>query len=303
MSIKVNPVVKKIISVAGTTALLWVLFEKTDKGEIHRQLSEFNLVEVFFTFGLYALSQVVSALRMKVMFDGSVQLSAVKSVIIYFKSMFMSTFVPVGVGAEIYKSYYFHKMHHMDLKKAVKASIAERISGLSALTFILILAYSIYLISTDQISPSLTVFAPVVLLSVLYIAVNLFSHVFSVLLVKATRLFLLSFCVQALQVISFLFLISNTNAEIPLSLAASVFFLTSLASFVPLSFSGLGAREAVVLFLAGTYIFSPEPVVATTLVIGTYQVILSLCSGAFFLKKDRNSGRKNCSQALQNASL
>ena len=224
------------------------------------------LVAAFIAFNL---SKTVGALRLnRYQRHAGIYISEGENLRLYYAGMFLNLFLPGGIGGDAYKILVLHRSHALPLRTLIRTTLADRVSGILALLFILCLFLPMLPLAWD--ASTAFVFAVSALAAV--IAAFVFGHqwLFKLDLQVLASVFALGLAVQCLQLIcmGMLLLYLGTPALHYIAYLA-IFLVSSVAAVLPLSIGGLGIREAT--FLFGVNLFHLDP---------TYGVIASSC---FFL--------------------
>ncbi len=259
-----------MVQVLISACLIVFVFRHLDLGQVeslafHPQRSPM-LVAAFIAFNL---SKIVGALRLnRYQRHAGIQISEGENLRLYYAGMFLNLFLPGGIGGDAYKILVLHRRHALPLRALVTTTLADRVSGILALLFILCLFLPMLPLPWD----ASTAFVFTLALAVAVIAAFVFGHQWLVKLdvQGLAGVFALGLAVQCLQLLcmGMLLLYMGTPALHYLAYLA-IFLVSSVAAVLPLSVGGLGIREAT--FLFGVHLFQLDP---------TYGVIASSC---FFL--------------------
>lgn len=234
-------IVKTILKVAVTTALLIWVFSKVDFKSVkdrllHPQYWWMYIAAIFCMF----LSMVVSAWRLMSFFKSmGLKLNPRYNLRLYFMGMFYNFLLPGGIGGDGYKIYLIHKIYKTPAKKLLLAVMFDRLSGLWAIGFITVILVA--LIPAIKIS----ILVPVgILLAgsvIYYLVVRRFFKDYIKYFFQAHAKALL---LQALQILAVICLIigqPDANIIYPPYLLA--FLISAFAILIPVTAGGAGARE------------------------------------------------------------
>ena len=154
--------------------------------------------------------------------------------------MFYNFFLPGGVGGDGYKVFFVNKYYKTPVKSLLAAIFADRLSGLSViLVYLLALVY--YIEYSFPYQGFLFLLIPLV-----SGGFYLFLYIFGRRLTKAFwQVSGYSLVVQGLQMVTAIFILMSMDA-----ITAEqthdylfLFLLSSIASAVPITLGGIGARE------------------------------------------------------------
>ncbi len=278
--------IKLAVKIIFIFAAVYIIFHKLNIKELEKvRLS--NPVWLFGAFLFYNLSQAVSALRIQNYLKHIKVTPAFKTqLILYYLGMFYNTLLPGGIGGDAYKAYKFQKSYEVGYKKIIKALLIDRISGLYAIVFLLLILLPFSKIPVFNFSFSLYLFIFLLLISpfVFYF----FHKIFFVEFQKSFfKNIILSFIIQAFQAFAFVSVLFALGVEKHISDFVILFFISSIISVIPLSVGGVGLRELT--FLYGLEYLHTNP--ATGVVAAFLFFIVTLISstiGIIFIKKEIN---------------
>ena len=224
------------------------------------------LVGAFIAFNV---SKIAGALRLNIyQRHAGVQLSEAENLRLYYAGMFLNLFLPGGIGGDAYKILVLHRSHALPLRALITTTLADRVSGILVLLFILCMFMP--MLALPWAAP--TVVAVTLVSVAALIAVFVAGHRWLIALdaPALAGVFALGLAVQCLQLICMGMLLLYLGAPPTHYLAYfALFLVSSVAAVLPLSVGGLGIREAT--FLFGVDLFYLDP---------AYGVIASSC---FFL--------------------
>jgi len=243
------------------------------------------LVAAFIAFNV---SKIAGALRLNIyQRHAGMQLSEAENLRLYYAGMFLNLFLPGGIGGDAYKILVLHRSHALPLRALITTTLADRVSGILVLLFMLCLFMPMLALpwaASTVIGFTLASVAAV-------IAVFVFWHRWLIKLdvPRLAGVVALGLAVQCLQLICMGMLLLYLGAP-PMHYLAyfALFLVSSVAAVLPLSVGGLGIREAT--FLFGLDLFRLDPaygVVASScffLVTACSSMIGSLFLGRFSLR-------------------
>lgn len=249
---------KVVLQVLISTCLIVFVFRQLDLGQVkilafHPQRAPL-LVAAFIAFNL---SKIVSALRLNLyQRHANIQLGEGENLRLYYAGMFLNLFLPGGIGGDAYKILVLHRSHALPLRALITTTLADRVSGILVLLFILCVL--VPLLPLPWEASTAIVFAAVSLAAVLAIFVAGHRWLLQLDLRGLAGVFALGLAVQCLQLLCMGMLLVYLGAPARHYIAYfSVFLVSSVAAVLPLSVGGLGIREAT--FLFGLDVFQLDP--------------------------------------------
>ncbi len=275
-------IVKLLLKITFSAAAIWYVVSKLDINTIGAEIADANYWYLIAGFAVYALSQLVSAHRLNCMFKTmSLNLGNIVNVKLYWLGMFYNFFLPGGVGGDGYKVFFINKYFKTPVKSLLAAVFADRLSGLSVICiYLLALVYFI-----DYSFPYQGyLFLMIPLVSGGY---WLFLYIFGRRLTAAFwRVVCYSLVVQGLQMVVVIFILMSMDA-VTSDQAHDylfLFLLSSIASAVPITLGGIGAREMT--FVIGSQLLgtNQEHAVALSLMFYIISLISSLPGLIYVMK-------------------
>jgi len=241
LSKKVVTILKLILKVVFSAVAIYYIVSKLDLKEVGQLISTANLWYVFWAMLIYGLSQILSSLRLNELFNAiQLKMPPIANLKLYWLGMFYNFFLPGGVGGDGYKVFYLHKRFKTPVKQLLGAVLADRVSGLSIiLVYILGL---VYFINYDL--PYQGWFF--LLIPFVSLGFYLFLRIFNKKLTKAfVAVTLWSLVVQGVQMLAVLCLLKALGGQTKghWDDYMFLFFLSTIASAIPITLGGIGARE------------------------------------------------------------
>jgi uncharacterized membrane protein YbhN (UPF0104 family) len=279
---KAQSVLKAGLRWAGTLLALGYVIWKTDFSGFNAQ---FPIWAWFALLLLYFASKVLSTFRSKRLLECiRFKSNMYFNVKLYAKGMFYNLLLPGGVGGDAWKVWYLSKNKGLPWKETAAAFLYERLSGMAALLGL----------GGLLTMPYFPMFRAKILTAVLlalptgwWLSRRLFSAFHAEFVVGNV----LSIGVQLLQGIGFLILAYSVNSEINVGLACGLFFLSSVASALPFSIGGIGAREVVFLWLGSQTGLTAHEAIIVSFGLTLAHILVSLL-GAFLSLKEREEQRE-----------
>jgi glycosyltransferase 2 family protein len=194
---------------------------------------------------IYNLSKVFCALRLNIFFkqDG-ILISDKENLKLYYKGMFYNMLLPGGIGGDGYKGYFLRQTLQVPIKNLVRPILWDRITGAVSIIIMIFGLGNFQPFIPDNLaiqffflcSPLIIYFAAMVVSNIIVPSYRSVFHSTS----------MLSFLNQILQGIVVTLILHAL--EVPLSLLDDyllVFFVSSLATILPITLGGIGIREFV----------------------------------------------------------
>ena len=249
--IKVNFVSEKVKKyllnflkfVVTAAAIAYVLHEISFK-EVLNVFSHANWWLLLVAFLFLNGSFVISGFRQNLSFRSTgAHLTPLLNLKLFWLGLFYNLFLPSGIGGDGIKVYLVNKYRENGVKKNIGAMLVNRIAGLDAIGMITIV---LYYISGDEFKIGWIGWLGIPLLYLLYYIV-LRSFLKSFLPIHA-GLFGWSMVLQLMQLLSALFILNAFHQFDNISEYLFLFFFSAIATAVPITIGGFGARETVFLW-------------------------------------------------------
>ncbi|MGB3464731.1 MAG: lysylphosphatidylglycerol synthase transmembrane domain-containing protein, partial [Cyclobacteriaceae bacterium] len=230
------------LKVTFTVVALYIVFRKIDPDETLSILSRIKILYLFPAILLFVLSKVVSSYRLNQYFKAiGLQLSESYNLKLYWIGMFYNLFLPGGIGGDGYKVYLLNKNYQTGIKPLVAATLIDRISGLMALLFLLLLLCLPLLPFSFLQGYDLIIYIGLVTGYPLYYVFN--KLLFPGFIKKTLITSLYSLAVQILQVFSALFILYALDVDSQFIAYQVLFLASSIVAVLPFTIGGVGARE------------------------------------------------------------
>lgn len=211
---------------------------------------------------VYVLSQMLSSERVRRMLSAiGVDVHWWVNMKLYWLGMFYNFFLPGGVGGDGYKVYWLHKRRHAQVRPAVMAMLGDRMSGLAAIC--------IYTLCYAAVRPGaaeslgwhshigqywMLCFIPVGL----WLYWLFFRLLQRQLMWVSFKALAYSFVIQGLQMVSAALILEALDATGLIWDYLFLFLLSSIASAIPATLGGVGARETA-FAIGSTYLGIEQP--------------------------------------------
>jgi uncharacterized membrane protein YbhN (UPF0104 family) len=245
VSEKVKKFVINLLKLAVSVAAIWWVLSRISFKEVLIVFSTANTWYLLAAILFIAISSVLSAFRQNLSFRCiGAHISPLLNLKLFWLGMFYNLFLPGGIGGDGIKVYLVHKYRQNGVKKNIGAMLVNRVSGLVAIGFLTIL---LYYVSGDIFKvgwlgwlciPALYIFYYFVLKFFLKSFVPIHSGLFA-----------WSMLLQIMQLISAMMILYAFNQFTDTSKYLFLFFFSAIATALPITIGGVGAREIV--FLLG----------------------------------------------------
>lgn len=231
---------------------------------------------------IYAMSQVLSAFRTNSLFATMpLDLPALTNIRLYWLGMFYNFFLPGGVGGDGYKVYYIHRHYNQPVKSLVTILLSDRLSGLVVICCYLCIFATFFVTRLPIPGREWLVLLIIPGLAAYY----LFLYIFKRTSTKAFwKVISYSFLVQGLQMATACLILKALGGEDNFDSYMFLFFVSSIASAIPVSIAGIGLRETA--FVIGSQYLSTNGDMAVSLSIIFYATsLVSAIPGAYYAFK------------------
>jgi hypothetical protein len=229
--------------VVTAAAIAYVLHEISFK-EVLNVFSHANWWLLLVAFLFLNGSFVISGFRQNLSFRSTgAHLTPLLNLKLFWLGLFYNLFLPSGIGGDGIKVYLVNKYRQNGVKKNVGAMLVNRIAGLVAIGMITIV---LYYISGDEFKIGWIGWLGIPFLYLLYYYVLLF-FLKSFAPIHA-GLFGWSMILQLMQLLSALFILNAFHQLDNISEYLFLFFFSAIATAVPITIGGFGARETVFLW-------------------------------------------------------
>jgi uncharacterized membrane protein YbhN (UPF0104 family) len=248
-------VIKTILKIAVTAALLYWVFSKVDVNKVKFRLLHANYWWMLGALSCVFLSMVVSSWRLLSFFRSiGLNLDAKYNLRLYFLGLFYNFLLPGGIGGDGYKMYLINKTYKTPLKKLFWAVMFDRLSGLWAIGLLTVALIFLIPQIDIHITIPLGIFAAG---SAIYyfVAYRFFKDYTKYFFAAHAKALLL----QSLQLLSVVCVIlgqpdfHQAGFHGKFSPYLLSFLISALSSVIPISVGGAGFREAIFMKLSTVF--------------------------------------------------
>jgi uncharacterized membrane protein YbhN (UPF0104 family) len=253
-------IVKTALKIAVTTSLLIWVFSKVPVHLVKNRLLHANYWWMLAALLCVLASMVVSSWRLLSFFRSiGLKLSPKYNLRLYFLGLFYNFLLPGGIGGDGYKMYLINKTYKTPLKKLFWAVMFDRLSGLWAIGLITVALIFLIPQIDVHISIPLGIFATgsAIYYFVAYRFFKDYTKYFFEAHTKAVAL-------QSLQLLAIICVIlGQPDFHQPgfhgkFSPYLLSFLISALASIIPITAGGAGAREAIFTKLSNVFPMKPD---------------------------------------------
>jgi len=271
---------KLLIKVLLTGLAVYLVSTRLDFQALGVWIAAVPIPLIFASFVLFNLSKVAGALRLNLFFKAEqIRLSTWQNVLLYYKGMFYNLFLPGGIGGDGYKIYLISNTLGNGWRYVFKAVLWDRVSGAVAILFLsAALLFFVPVIYDYPLVVWLTVAVAVLSFPVFYIVTRWLSPAYAAITFSGN---LLAILIQLLQAAVALIIFQGLDiAPAQTGVYMVVFFISSLATIIPITVGGVGIRELIFLTAARYAAIDPEKAVAFTIIFFALNAFSAL-AGAF----------------------
>jgi uncharacterized membrane protein YbhN (UPF0104 family) len=252
---------------------MYFVYSKIDVNKAQQELSKLSWVSIVAGILLFVLSIICSSIRLTyIIRDIGINISFWTNTKLYMLGMFYNIFIPGGVGGDAYKIFYLNKKFDVKTKESFWPFLIDRGSGMFALlVLILICGFFIDLPLVPHLNLILISLMVFGFISI-YFIIRIMRKAHLTTFFYTMPLSFLTQISQAAMVYLFIHEIGVSHHSIEYFL---LFFVSSIASIIPITPGGMGLREATYHF-GSTYLEIDEHI--GTFVASLFFVITLLVS-------------------------
>jgi len=261
-----------LLKFAFSVSAIWLVLSNISFSEVITVFSNANVWYLVVGLLFVVVSSFLSAFRQNLSFRSTgAHLSPVLNLKLYWVGMFYNLFLPGGIGGDGIKVYLVHKYRKNGVKKNIGAMLVNRVAGLVAIGMITIL---LYYFSGDIFKIGLSGLLGIPLLYLFYYFV--LKYFLKSFLPIQAGLFGWSMLLQLMQLLSALFILIAFNQFSDVTEYLFLFFFSAIATAIPITIGGVGAREMVFLFGAKFLHLNKELSIALSVMFFLLSAIVSL---------------------------
>jgi uncharacterized membrane protein YbhN (UPF0104 family) len=276
-------VVKTILKIAVTTALLIWVFSKVDINSIKFRLLHANYWWMLAALVCVLSSMIVSSWRLLSFFESiGLKLNPKYNLRLYFLGLFYNFLLPGGIGGDGYKMYLINKTYKIPLKKLFWSVMFDRLSGLWAIGLITVALIFLIPQIDVHIAIPLGIFAAGS--AIYYFVAYRFFKDYTKYFFQAHAKALM---VQSLQLLAIICVLLGQDFHSKFSPYLLSFLISALAAIVPITAGGAGAREAIFTKLADVFPMIPDLAVFLATSFYLLSLVVSLMGIYYVIRPSR----------------
>jgi uncharacterized membrane protein YbhN (UPF0104 family) len=240
---KFKKVLQWVLKVSLSIFALYLVYKKIDHQLFLAIVKNVDWIWLIPAFLLFNISKVFSAIRLKGLLNNiGIKINHQENLQLYYQGMFYNLFLPGGIGGDAFKTYVLNKGNEIPLKKIIGTILYDRISGL------------IVLVSIASLFAFITLTEFKILFVLLLIGSVPVGYLFTLLIFPSHKKNYLqsqfySLAVQLSQVLSVILILKALQIKFILYFNyLFLFMISSIASVIPVTIGGAGARELVFLY-------------------------------------------------------
>ena len=272
MKHKIKKISLNVLKLAVSVAAIWYVLSQISFKEVLGVFSTANYLLLLTAFFFLVMSFVLSAFRQNLSFlNTGADLSQQLNIKLFWLGMFYNLFLPGGIGGDGIKVYLVNKYRKNGIKKNIGTMLVNRISGLVAVGMITVI---LYYLSGLHLAYGKAAWIGIPAVYALYYFVLKFF--FKSFLKIHAALFWWSLSLQIMQFISALFILLAFHQTSDQFDYLFLFFVATIATAVPITIGGIGAREMIFLIGAKTLGLNNELCIALSFMFFLMSALFSL---------------------------
>lgn len=278
----------RIIILVIPIVIFSILFYFVDVEKVISILKHIDLTLFTITLFLgFPIFVILSEKWRQILKDIGCEISLKEAITIFWGTIPISQFLPLRSG-ELLKAVYLKRKKNFSLQKGTSSLILDNTIDLTILlsiSTISLIFFEIYL----PISVYQWIFFMGAIIFILFIISRKVPHdIFHALkVVKIKKVVLLGFYSLLSWGMAFIgdyLLFKSLGIEIPFYSVFAIMPIILLIGFIPITISGLGTREAAIIFFFSKYA-STEALLSVGILMVLTQIILPVAIGLIFMKK------------------
>ena len=272
MSQKAKKYILNLLKLAFSIAAIWLVLSNISFSEVVTVFSTASSWYLVLALIFVLISSVLSAFRQNLSFRSTgAHLSPALNLKLYWVGMFYNLFLPGGIGGDGIKVYLVNKYRKNGVKKNIGTMLVNRIAGLVAIGMITI---CLYYFSGDTFRIGWLGWFCIPLLYLSYYFV--LKYFLKSFLPIHAGLFGWSMLLQMMQLISALLILYAFHQFSDVTEYLFLFFFSAIATAIPITIGGVGAREMVFLLGANFLQLNKELSIALSVMFFLLSAFVSL---------------------------
>jgi glycosyltransferase 2 family protein len=234
-----------LLKLAVSVGAIWWVLSKISFKEVITVFSTANDYYLLVAFVFLVLSFILAAFRQNLSFKNTgAHISQLLNIKLFWLGLFYNLFLPGGIGGDGYKVFLVNKYRKNGLKKNIGTMLVNRIAGLVAIGMITVV---LYYLSGLHLAYGKAAWIGIPFVYGFYLLV--LKYFFKSFLKIHAGLFWWSLALQIMQLFSALLILFAFHQTADLFDYLFLFFVSAIATALPITIGGIGAREMV--FLIG----------------------------------------------------
>lgn len=272
VSEKVKKYIFNLLKLAVSITAIWWVLSKISFKEVLTVYTTANVWYLGAGLLFVAVSSILSGFRQNLSFRiTGARISPALNLKLFWLGMFYNLFLPGGIGGDGVKVYLVNKYRQNGVKKNIGAMLVNRVSGLVAIGVITIV---LYYISGDEFKIGWPGWLCLPLWYLFYYFV--LRYFLKSFLPIHAGLFGWSMLLQLMQLIAALMILYSFRQFDGVSEYLFLFFFSAIATALPITIGGIGAREMVFLLGAKFLHLNNELSIALSLMFFLLSALVSL---------------------------
>jgi len=272
VSQKAKKYILNLLKLAFSIAAIWLVLSNISFSEVVTVFSTASSWYLVLALIFVLISSVLSAFRQNLSFRSTgAHLSPALNLKLYWVGMFYNLFLPGGIGGDGIKVYLVNKYRKNGVKKNIGTMLVNRIAGLVAIGMITI---CLYYFSGDTFRIGWLGWFCIPLLYLSYYFV--LKYFLKSFLPIHAGLFGWSMLLQMMQLISALLILYAFHQFSDVTEYLFLFFFSAIATAIPITIGGVGAREMVFLLGANFLQLNKELSIALSVMFFLLSAFVSL---------------------------
>ena len=272
MKHRIKKISVNLVKLCVSVGAIWWVLSKISFKEVLGVFSTANIYYLIAAFILLVVSFIFSAFRQNLSFRNTgAHISQSLNIKLFWLGMFYNLFLPGGIGGDGYKVYLVNKYRKNGLKKNIGTMLVNRIAGLVAIGMITVMLYYLSGLHLEY-GRQMWIAIPFIYGFYLIVLKYFFKSFFKI----HAGLFWWSLALQGMQFISVIMILSAFHQSTDLFDYLFLFFVSAIATALPITIGGIGAREMVFLIGAKSLGLDNELCIALSIMFFLLSAIISL---------------------------
>lgn len=272
MKKRIKKINTNLLKLGVSVAAIWWVMSQVSFKEVLKVYSTANLYFLFGALIFFVLSFILSAFRQNLSFHNTgAHLSQRLNIKLFWMGLFYNLFLPGGIGGDGAKVYLVNKYRRNGIKKNIGVMLVNRMAGLVAIAMITVV---LYYLSGLHIVYGIAVWVAAPLVYGLYLLV--LKYFFKSFLKIHAGLFWWSLALQMMQFAAALLILLSFHQTTDLFDYLFLFFISAIATAVPITIGGFGTREIVFLLSAQVLKLNNGMCIALSLMTFLISAVISL---------------------------